>query len=384
MAKMFYTLQEAATKLGKSEQQVKDLAASGQLQQFRDKSTLMFKVDQVDAMAGVSGDADGSSALGLSGLGISGGGSGIDLGSSGSGIGIQDTSGSDIEVLGLDDSAKMSSDIGSGIDLASSGSLGSSLDIGLSGSGSGIDTSAGTDIGQSGSMIPLMDTGGTDEIDLGADTDIPDMNDPRQRTGVSVFETGEVEPSDPLAQTKVTGGSLDDEELSLESVGSGSGLLDLTRESDDTSLGAELLDEIYPDSSETKGSGSGTAIGSSGVFDGVLSETGASSAVDMDAIEPGVAPEEQGVAAEMIVTRRGESGGYMAGLTLLAAMVALVIGLIVIVSSLSGVRSTLTSMMTGYNPATDSYNQTMLYMWVGGLAGVTVLLLGIGWFIDRR
>ena len=36
-----------------------------------------------------------------------------------------------------------------------------------------------------------------------------------------------------------------DEDLSLEAVGSGSGLLDLTRESDDTSLGAELLEEVY-------------------------------------------------------------------------------------------------------------------------------------------
>src|SRR5262249_18328283 len=42
-----------------------------------------------------------------------------------------------------------------------------------------------------------------------------------------------------------------------EGVGSGSGLLDLTRESDDTSLGAELLDEIGP-----KGSGAAApAIG---------------------------------------------------------------------------------------------------------------------------
>jgi hypothetical protein len=38
----------------------------------------------------------------------------------------------------------------------------------------------------------------------------------------------------------------DDTDLMIESVGGSSGLLDLTRESDDTSLGAELLDEIYP------------------------------------------------------------------------------------------------------------------------------------------
>jgi len=49
--------------------------------------------------------------------------------------------------------------------------------------------------------------------------------------------------ADPLAQTVVAGGS---DALGIDTTGSGSGLLDLTRESDDTSLGAELLDEIYP------------------------------------------------------------------------------------------------------------------------------------------
>ena len=55
MAKMFYTLDEAAAKLGASEQEVKDMAADGKLQQFRDRDKLMFKCAEIDAM---SGDAD--------------------------------------------------------------------------------------------------------------------------------------------------------------------------------------------------------------------------------------------------------------------------------------------------------------------------------------
>ena len=58
--------------------------------------------------------------------------------------------------------------------------------------------------------------------------------------GVSVFDDDELdEVVDPLAQTQVT----DAADLGI---GSGSGILDLTRESDETSLGAELLDEIGP------------------------------------------------------------------------------------------------------------------------------------------
>jgi len=59
--------------------------------------------------------------------------------------------------------------------------------------------------------------------------------------GISIFDAEDLEVSaDPMAKTQITA-SLDDH---MEGVGSGSGLLDLTRESDDTSLGAEVLDHI--------------------------------------------------------------------------------------------------------------------------------------------
>ena len=62
--------------------------------------------------------------------------------------------------------------------------------------------------------------------------------------GISIFddEDLEIEAADPMAKTQIAP-SLEDQ-ISLEGVGSGSGLLDLTRESDDTSLGAEVLDQI--------------------------------------------------------------------------------------------------------------------------------------------
>jgi len=61
--------------------------------------------------------------------------------------------------------------------------------------------------------------------------------------GISIFddEDLEIETADPMAKTQIAP-SLEDQ-VSLEGVGSGSGLLDLTRESDNTSLG-EVLDNI--------------------------------------------------------------------------------------------------------------------------------------------
>ncbi|MCH2161836.1 MAG: helix-turn-helix domain-containing protein [Phycisphaerales bacterium] len=56
MAKMFYTTEEAAEKLGKTTDEVTEMANSGQIQEFRDKDKVMFKVDQIDLLAG--GDDD--------------------------------------------------------------------------------------------------------------------------------------------------------------------------------------------------------------------------------------------------------------------------------------------------------------------------------------
>lgn len=68
-------------------------------------------------------------------------------------------------------------------------------------------------------------------------------------SGIGVFDDDELEiETDPMAKTTISAAATD--QVSLEGTGSGSGLLDLTRESDDTSLGAELLDEIYPGEDE--------------------------------------------------------------------------------------------------------------------------------------
>ena len=62
--------------------------------------------------------------------------------------------------------------------------------------------------------------------------------------GISIFDDDDlgIEAADPMAKTQINP-SIGDQ-VPIEGVGSGSGLLDLTREGDDTSLGAEVLDHI--------------------------------------------------------------------------------------------------------------------------------------------
>ncbi len=85
--------------------------------------------------------------------------------------------------------------------------------------------------------------------------------------GISIFddEDLEIDEADPMAETQVAP-SLDDQ-IALDGVGSGSGLLDLTRESDDTSLGAEVLDHIDME-------GSGISSGLSSRISGGISGLG--------------------------------------------------------------------------------------------------------------
>ena len=110
-----------------------------------------------------------------------------------------------------------------------------------------------TSMGLTGSDMLTLDEAERTEADA---TIIDDKKEDTVITsvGISVFDDEEMDEADPGAKTvlsddKGKGGS----SMSLESLSSsstGSGLLDLTRESDDTSLGAELLDEIYSEDQE--------------------------------------------------------------------------------------------------------------------------------------
>ncbi|MFG0286214.1 MAG: hypothetical protein ACF8R7_17505 [Phycisphaerales bacterium JB039] len=179
MAKLFYSLEEAADRLGKSEQEVKQMAESGQLQEFRDRDRLMFKVEQVNLLAGDHANED-----------------------------------------------------------------------------------TGT--------IPLADSGGLEGISLAESGSGIHMDSPKEQTGISIFDTEETEEADPAAATMVTS---ETPQFTGDPTASGSGLLDMTREADDTSLGADLLEDIY--SGDTGGETVGeSAVGAGDAGGALFEETG--------------------------------------------------------------------------------------------------------------
>lgn len=440
MAKMFYTLEEAAQKLGVDSAKIKQMANNGQIQQYKDRDKLMFKRDQIDAISAAGGGgkssddtgeislsdpgASGSGAIPLADPGMSGTGE-IPLADSGD-TGVLAASGAegtgefpladsgDTDALGTSGVVKLDagdsalegsgmggnvlgasgirgSELGGAEELVGSGLGSSGLLSGLSG-GTGIGSSvAGSGLGSSG--VLGTDTGGeegTGLIDLAEDpSSARNGKSASHSSGVSVFDADEVDHADPMAQTIMTespGGGSGGEEMALDSIGSGSGLLDLTREADDTSLGAELLDEIYPGAGDT---GSSTKMdtataASSGVFDGsVTVEAKDASGMELpEATEAATAEAEAEPAPAPMVTVQyvgdgpfDPTGSGMSAGFLMVATVALIAGLLVAFGSIAGVPSALVSAMTA--------NQNALWMYMGiGFAAAVIFGIG-GFFVGK-
>src|SRR5688500_10279576 len=194
MAKMFYTLDEAKSALGRNEEGIKQLTREGRLREFRDGPRLMFKADQVEQLKGELGSGDAISLtpsesgapLSLAGDSRHGStGGGLSLADSSAGTrapGSGDTQFADIGLTG-----SLSGSVGG---IPSPGKSGSPA-----GSGSGV-----LNLGGSGSGSGLSSHG--------------------TRGGITVFDVDESQRVDPSAQTAINPNVQD--QINLEGVGSGS------------------------------------------------------------------------------------------------------------------------------------------------------------------
>jgi hypothetical protein len=322
MAKQYYNLSEAAAALKMSEDQVRSLVRDGQLREYRDAGKVHYRVEDVERLAA----KEGSSI--------------IDLAMESSG-----------EVT-LADSKDLTA-LGRGADTDVSGSGAPTADM---------LADSGADIALAGSSILDFKE---EAAKAKEDTRVTGM-------GVSVFDDDDLQLDvDPMAETRITQATTGDVGIGGGGggVGSGSGLLDLTRESDDTSLGAELLDVISPTDS-----GSGETE--------TQPDTEAAETVAMPEEAVMEAPADYGApavaAAPMMVTTVAypvdPAGPIFTGLLAACVIMLSLVGLTA-ASALQGVwPGFLAFMAAGMN----------LYIYVVG-GGVLVALIGagIGWFMSR-
>lgn len=307
MAKMFYTSEEVAHKLHITVDQIKEYVQQNKLREFRDGAKVMFKVDQVDRLAS---DSKGASKLGAPSV-------------SDSGFGLAPVDSGKHDALSLADS----------------------------------DT-----------KLPISDK--DDTVMTGLNAKSPAASSSASATGKAmVFDDTEIKAADSGAQTQIQPAVED--QLSLESVGSGSGLLDLTRESDDTSLGAELLDEIYPGSDQKQEGGIGSA---SGIFDQPI---GPDSVAGVSGLGMSNIPDSTpaAISAPVEVYEAADSSAGAFGGMALAAVLAMGVTLVI-----------LSAAYVGFSPAivdTITEDTTKIALFGGILAVVAGLFAGVGFFAGK-
>ena len=264
MAGMFYSLQEALDKLNMTEEEIKQVVADGKLREFRDGANLLFKVEEVEAFVPQAGDEALEETLepaepeaeDLEPVALEA----EDL---------EPAKPEDLkpEMLEPDDSAPavlQPEDLEP--EAAEPADAGfSDFDIEALGDTAGEmpDLEAlESEVAKAGTDAPIASdqAADTDEILLAPETgaeipsDLTDADTAITSLGTNVLgETGGDYDitDDTMAETSVPMGSgpevpLEEieEDVNLDSFGSGSGLLDLSLQADDTSLGG-ILDEIY-------------------------------------------------------------------------------------------------------------------------------------------
>jgi len=273
-SKSFYTLDEAAKRLGKTASEINAMADKGLLQRVNHEGQIKFRVEQVEVLA------------------------------------------SDDDAIDLND------DIGP---------------IGLADSGSAAPIPAAP-APKKGGIAPPDDDSVLGLAGTGSGAGMGGLGDSGERTGVSALSG------------RGKGG--DNVEIGLETVGSGSGLLDLTRDSDETALGAELMDQVYSNDA------GGSQAGQSGIFAAAAMET-------PDAAAP--------IATGMMVAEAYDGAWSGAGLgMMIAAVAALVVAALIIVTAGLGSGSAVANNFTGN-----------LIAWAGSLAGIVAVFGLLGFFIGR-
>ena len=310
MAGMFYSIKEVSDKLGRSEDEVRQLVKAGQLREFRDGPNLLFKVDEVASlmsdttfMEGTKGDEKPAAPK----------------------------SEAEAEEILLAPEA-------------GEGEAGEKIEV----------SDADTQIVDEGIKI-LGDTG-TDAGEA--------IKEPGADTFKSLDET-QAPPSKEASLEEI------EKDVSLDTFGSGSGLLDLSLQADDTSLGG-ILDEIYTPGGEGKPAAApaapegaeGSAMEVAAEADQMLTEA--------QFPEP-QAPAGAGVAIGAYIEPEPDAMSNAMGVMLFIPLLAVIYTTIVAVAGFSFVMPTILRSVQG-----------LIWYVAIGLAVVSILITGVGATMGRE
>ena len=405
MAGMFYSLKEAAQRLGKTEDQVKQLVKAGKLREFRDGSNLLFKIQEVNTLL-AEGIGTGAEDLELEELPaeeelLAGAVEGE--GTPALGESVED------DIFKLDEEATPA--------LESADEGDATTDLGLvaepqdqeevpevsevaSGEQEAAEVISEEDLflaedleqpvadeqeqpvaesaEDSGEEISLAPESGV----LAEGSDITDADTALTGEGVNVLggtdsdfsatQDSMAETAGPAASAGTSAeASLEEieDDVNLDSFGSGSGLLDLSLQADDTSLGG-ILDEIYtaeggegeatPAEGEEVGSGGGEAA----AFDDITAEAEHAHAEEDLAVSEAVTVMPTAM-APAFAEALPDAQSNILGMLLFLPMAALLYTSIVTVAAMRNVMPSILSSVQG-----------LIWYIMGG--GVVLALVAVG------
>ena len=354
MAGMFYSLQEAAEKLNKTEEEIKQIVQEGNLREFRDGPNLLFKVEEVEALMSQASE-EALEAVELEPEALE-----------------PEALEPEIpEIEGLEaekpEAEALEPEIPEAEDIE--------LDI-------PVDENPELEALEAEMLAPAEEAAGTSEILLAPETGAPLAPNESELTnadtaltgeGISVLgETdGDYEiTDDTLAETAIpmstsgTGPEMPLEEIegdvNLDSFGSGSGLLDLSLQADDTSLGG-ILDEIYTDEVE----GAEPAFEEVGSDSAVAGEAG-EMAEEETAMVPEPMPDVPMAVARPFMEAAPDMSSNTLGMLLFLPLLVVIYTAVVAVSGQKEVM-----------PSILSSIQAFIWFIMGGAAVVALLVAGV-------
>jgi excisionase family DNA binding protein len=407
MAGMFYSLKEAAQKLGIAEDQVKQLAKDGKLREFRDGSKLLFKIDEVNALVT----------------------EGVDLGAGEPELPaeepaaevLEDAAATDLGAPVEEDIFKLDEEATPALEAAEGSEASDSVpeleefqapEIEVEQPATSESTTEEDLLLAEGLAEPAAEepeeplleeaegstaAGSSEEISLAQESgvlaegsDISDMDTALTGEGVNVLgetdtdydvtEDSMAETAGPAASAGTSAeASLEEieDDVNLDSFGSGSGLLDLSLQADDTSLGG-ILDEIY-----TAEGGEGEATPAEGApaeaeaGEGPAFEDMAAEAEHVPGEEEAAVPEPVAVMPTAMVPAYAEAlpdaQSNILGMLLFLPMLALLYTVIVTVAAMQKVMPSILTSVQGL----------MLYIMIGGIV-VAFAVFGISFTAGRE
>ncbi|MFM8818265.1 MAG: helix-turn-helix domain-containing protein [Phycisphaerales bacterium] len=361
MAKLFYTLQEAAERLNKTPDQVMDMARNGQLQELQDKGETLFRRSAIDALA----TDEGSGSFSLESLDVGNEGSSLSLGGSG---GLDDlgdlrledsSSGAPAAKAGGDDLKLEDDALSLGDDLRLDDDL--KLDDAPAApiAASGADDSIGFDdltladddapapaaAARSAPAAPVATAAGIGLADSSAARMMMEDAPARSSAGTAAGTSAGTKSGDSMSFNSGA---------TLETVGGGSGLLDIS--SEESFFGAQMIEEsMGGDEAAVNPDEAGELFGGD-----------VGSAEPAEPVTVGTAPAIAFGAQQLAEARDPKFSGFSAGALVAAALALVAMGWAVAEMALGN-----------YTDMGRMLAENWMYV-LGGSAGAVLLFGGIG------